>query len=282
MKYFFTLLSLLILSSTVVQAQGLPIPQPSPAQTVKQSFATAFIEVSYSRPGLKGRKAFGDVVPFGKLWRTGANTATTIEFGDEFFVNGVSFSKGKYGLVTIPKETEWEVILTKDLNVTSEQAFKPENVVTRFVVKTERLNDAVETFTIDFTNIKPTSADVVLKWDQIQVRFTVKADIDTKIMAAIEKEMKNDKRPFHSAANYYYENGKDLKQALEWENKALEANPTAYWMLHLKAKIQHKLGDTAGALDTANKSMEEARKADGDAYVKMNEALIAEIKSGKK
>jgi tetratricopeptide (TPR) repeat protein len=94
--------------------------------------------------------------------------------------------------------------------------------------------------------------------------------------------MKNDKRPFHSAANYYYENGKDLKQALEWENKALEANPTAYWMLHLKAKIQHKLGDNAGALDTANKSMEEARKADGDAYVKMNEALIAEIKSGKK
>lgn len=282
MKYIFSFMVLALMALSTVQAQGLPIPQPSPAQTVKQSFATAFIEVTYSRPGLKGRKAFGDVVPFGKLWRTGANSATTIEFGDEFMVNGVAFAKGKYGLVTIPKESEWEIILTKDLNVTSEQAFKPENVVTRFVVKTEKLNDVVETFTIDFTNIKSTSADVVLKWDQTQARFTVKAEIDAKIMTAIEKEMKNDKRPFHSAANYYYENGKDLKQALEWENKALEANPTAFWMLHLKAKIQHKLGDNTGAIETATKSMEEARKADGDAYVKMNEALIAEIKGGKK
>jgi hypothetical protein len=270
------------MSHAAVQAQALPIPQPSPLQTVKQNFATAFIEVVYSRPGLKGRKAFGDVVPLGKLWRTGANSATTIEFGDEFSVNGKSLSKGKYGLVTIPKESEWEIIITKDLNVTSEQAFKPENALVRFPVKVEKLNDVVETFTIDFTNIKPTSADVVLKWDQSLVRFQVTAEIDGKIMAAIEKEMKADKRPFHSAANYYYENGKDLKQALEWENKALEANPTAYWMLHLKAKIQHKLGDTAGALETATKSMEEARKAEGDAYVKMNEALIAEIKGGKK
>lgn len=282
MNLLYSLLILGFLGTVTVQAQSLPIPQPSPLQTVKQSFATAFLEVSYSRPGLKGRKAFGDVVPFGKLWRTGANGATIIELGDDFMINGKAISKGKYGLLTIPKESEWEIIITKDLNVTSEQAFKPENAIARFPVKVETLKDQVETFTIDFTNIKPTATDVVLKWDFTQVRFSVTADIDGKIMAAIEKEMKNDKRPFHSAANYYFENGKDLKQALEWENKALESNPTAFWMLHLKAKIQHKLGDNAGALETATKSMEEARKAEADAYVKMNETLISEIKGGKK
>lgn len=265
-------------------SQSLPIPQPSPSQTVKQAFATAFIEFNYSRPALKGRKAFGEVVPFGKLWRTGANSATTIEFGDDVTVNGTTIAKGKYGLLTIPGETEWEIIITKDLNVTGEYAFKPENVVTRFKTKSEKINDQVEMFTIDVTNIKPSSADVVLKWDMTQVRFSVSAEIEAKIMAAIEKELKTDKRPYHAAANYYYENDKDLKQALEWENKALEANPTAFWMLTLKAKIQFKLADYAGAQTTAELALAEARKADSDPYVKMNEDLIAQIKSkgGKK
>lgn len=263
----------------LVTAQSLPVPPPSPKQTLNQQFGTSSIEVSYSRPGLKGRKAFGDVVAYGKLWRTGANAATTIEFGENVTVNSTEIAKGKYGLLTIPNASEWEVILTKDLNVTGEYNFKKENVVARFAVKPEALKDQVETFTIDIINIQPRSADVVIKWDMTMVRFSVQEDIDAKIMAAIEKEMKNDKRPFHTAATYYFENGKDLKQALEWENKALEANPTAYWVLTQKAKIQYALNEYADAMATAQTAMEAAKKGDNDAYVKMNETLIAEIKA---
>jgi len=281
MKSF--LLSLILVSGLIftVKAQSLPVPPPSPRQTLNQQFATSFVEVNYSRPGLKGRNAFGDVVSYGKLWRTGANAATTIEFGDDVTVNTTTVPKGKYGLLTIPAEGQWEIIITTDLNVTGDHNFKKENVIARFPSKVENLKDQVETFTIDITNIKPSSALVVLKWDYTSVRFNISADIDGKIMAAIEKEMKTDKRPFHTAATYYYENGKDLNQALEWENKALESNPTAYWVLHQKAKIQHDLKDYANALNTAEAALEAAKKAESDPYIKMNETLISEIKTKK-
>jgi hypothetical protein len=277
MKHFFLTTLLAFGFNHFVSAQSLPVPPPSPKQTVNQQFGTTSIEVIYSRPGLKGRKAFGDVVAYGKLWRTGANSATTIEFGENVTVNTTEVPKGKYGMVTIPNESEWEVIITKDLNVTGDYNFKKENVVARFPVKPEMLNDKVETFTIDISDIQPQSAEVVIKWDMTMVRFSVKEDIDAKIMAAIEKDMKNDKRPFHTAATYYFENGKDLKQALEWENKALEANPSAYWILTQKAKIQNALKDYPAAMATAQVAMEAAKKGDNDAYVKMNEALMAEI-----
>jgi len=277
MKHFFLTTLLAFGFTHFVSAQSLPVPPPSPKQTVNQQFGTTSIEVIYSRPGLKGRKAFGDVVAYGKLWRTGANSATTIEFGENVTVNSTEVPKGKYGMVTIPNESEWEVIITKDLNVTGDYNFKKENVVARFPVKPEMLNDKVETFTIDISDIQPQSAEVVIKWDMTMVRFSVKENIDAKIMAAIEKEMKNDKRPFHTAATYYFENGKDLKQALEWENKALEANPSAYWILTQKAKIQNALKDYSAAMATAQVAMEAAKKGDNDAYVKMNEALMAEI-----
>jgi hypothetical protein len=258
------LMSAVLFSFNHVTAQSLPIPAPSPKQTVTQQFATANIELEYSRPGVKGRKAFGDVVPFGKLWRTGANSATTISFGDDFFVNGVKVAKGKYGLLTIPGETEWTIIITKDLTVTS---------------ATASLFYTVETFTIDINNIKPTEADVILRWDRTEVSFKVKAEIDEKIMTAIDKEMAADKRPYFAAANYYYENGKDLNKALEWANIAIASRPEAFWMTHTKAKILNKLKDYNGAIAAAELSMAKAKESSSDDYVKMNEKLIAEIKS---
>lgn len=263
----------------IAQAQSLPIPPPSPKQTITQQFATANIDIEYSRPSVKGRKAFGDVVSFGKVWRTGANAATTINFGDDFFVNGVKVAKGKYGLLSIPGETEWTIIISKDLNVTDASDYKQENDVVRVTARPSTLCYTVETFTIDINNIKPTEADIFLRWDRTEVSFKVKAEIDEKIMAAIDKELATDKRPFHQAANYYLENGKDLKKALEWETKAIEARPNAYWMILTKAKIQYKLKDYAGAIATAEQSMAKAKEEQDDTYVKMGEKLIAEIKA---
>lgn len=260
-------------------AQSLPIPPPSPKQTITQQFATANIEVEYSRPSVKGRKAFGDVVPFDKVWRTGANAATTISFGDEVSINGVKVEKGKYGLLSIPGEKEWTIIITKDLNVTSENDYKVENDVVRISAKPTSLASTVETFTIDINNIKPNEADVFIRWDRTEVSFKVKAEIDVKIMAAIEKEMAVDKRPYSQAATYYLENGKDLNKALEWINKAIDARTDAFWLYHTKAKIQYKLKDYNGAIATAQRSADIAKEANYDEYIKMNERLIAEIKA---
>src|SRR6187401_311070 len=98
-------------------------PQASPTTTLKQNFALSTVELSYSRPGIKGRKIFGDLVPYGKVWRTGANLATTITFGEDVTIGGKKVAAGKYGLLSIPGQTEWTFIITKQLDVTSPAAY---------------------------------------------------------------------------------------------------------------------------------------------------------------
>jgi hypothetical protein len=262
-----------------VSAQQIPFPQPSPTATVSQNFATSKIELSYSRPGAKGRKVFGDVVPFGQVWRTGANGATTISFGEDVKLNGMEVKAGKYGLLSIPGQSEWTVIITKDLTVTNAGAYKQENDVVRLKVNPTALSTPVETFTIEIANMKSNEADIMLKWENTAVSFKVSADIDTKLNKLIDETMAKDSRPYFQSANYYYENNKDLNKALEWVNKAVDANPDAYWALHLKAKIQKGLKDYNGAVVTANASIEKAKVGGDDAYVKNNEKLISEIKA---
>ncbi len=272
-------LSMLIGSSYALMAQSLNVPQPSPAQTITQSFATSKIEISYARPGVKGRSIFGDVVQFDKVWRTGANNATTIYFGEDVTVNNTKLTKGKYGLLSIPGKDEWTIILSKDTTVTSPNEYKQENDAVRIKVKPVALSKNIETFTIDIANIKNNSADIEIKWATTEVSFNVSTDIDSKIMKQIDEVMNADKRPYYQAASYYYENDKDLKKALEWVNKAIDARPEAFWIYHLKAKIQNKLKDYNGAIATAEISKEKAKKAEYDEYVKMNDKLIEEIKA---
>jgi hypothetical protein len=279
MRKIAIVLSLVIGSGVAAWAQSLNVPHPSPAQTITQSFATSKIEISYSRPGVKGRTIFGDVVPFDKVWRTGANNATTIYFGEDVTVNNTKLTKGKYGLLSIPGKDEWTIILSKDSTVTSPNEYKQENDAVRIKVKPVTLSKNIETFTIDIANIKNNSANIEIKWDTTEVSFNVSTDIDGKIMKQIDEVMNADKRPYYQAASYYYENDKDLKKALEWVNKALESRPEAFWMYHLKAKIQNKLKDYNGAIATAEISKEKAKKAEYDEYVKMNDKLIEEIKS---
>jgi len=277
MKKFFLLAaaSYIFFSS---EAQQLNTPQPSPTANIKQNFALSSIEISYSRPGVKGRKIFGDLVPYGKVWRTGANNATTVTFGEDVMIGGKKVAAGKYGLLTIPGETEWTFIITKQLDVTSPAAYKQDQDVVRVKAKPETLPFSIETMMINIDNIKSNSCIVGLAWDNVYASFEVTSDVDSKVMEQIKGSMENDNRPYFNAALYYIDNGKDLNKAVEWLDKAYAQNPEAFWVLYQKARAQKMLGKKSDALATSNKSIEIAKKAKNDDYVALNEKLQKEMK----
>ena len=260
-----------------VDAQQLRTPAPSPTQTIKQDFALSNVEVSYSRPAMKGRKVFGDLVPFGNVWRTGANNATTINFGEDVMIDGKPVKAGKYGLITIPDKKSWTVIITKQLDVTSPTAYKQDQDVLRYEAKTMELSQPVESFTIQFANVKPSTMDVQMMWDKTAVSIPVTADIDKKVMAQIDQLLNKDNRPYFGAAMYYMDNGKDLNQALAWFDKAVELQPNAFWIHHQRANALAKLGKKSDAKAAAEKSKELATAQKNDDYVKLNEKLLAEL-----
>ena len=256
-------------------AQTLRTPAASPTQTVKQEFAIGSVELSYSRPGIKGRKIYTDLAPAGKVWRTGANQATTLTFSEEVVIGGKKVPAGKYGLLSIPNRTELTLILTKQTDVTTPAAYKQEEDVVRVKVKPTTLPAAVETFTIQFANIKPASADLQLMWDKVMVVLPIKAEVDQKIMAQINEQKDKENFPYFQAGLYYLENGKDLKQAYTWIEKAAELQPEAFWIHHQKANALVKLNRKAEAKQAAQKSMELAKKQNNADYVLLNEKLIA-------
>lgn len=266
--------------SLASQAQQLKTPAPSPLQTVKQAFALSDITIEYSRPSAKGRVVYGDVVPFGKIWRTGANNATKITFGEDVAVEGNTVTAGTYALYTIPNKDSWEIMLYKDLTLGGNTAdYKKENEVAHFTVKPKTMNEKIETFTMGFSDVTSTTTNIELCWEKTCVMIKVVADIDARVMKSIESSLSADSRPYFQSANYYYENNKDMNKALEYINKAVESNPKAFYMYQLKAKIQVKLGDKKGAVATAQeKVIPSAKEAKNDDYVKQAEKLIAENK----
>lgn len=274
-KFLFTTIA--VCGFILADAQ-LKTPAPSPTQTIKQDFALSSIEVSYSRPGMKGRDIYGDLVPFGKVWRTGANQATTITFGEDVMVGDKKVPAGKYGLLTIPEKKEWTIIISKQLDVTSPTAYKMDMDVARIMVSPAKMDNSVETFTMQFANMKPNSCELHLMWDKTAVAIPISADVEKKVMAQIDQLMNKDNRPYFGAAMYYLDNGKDLNQALVWFDKAVEAQPTAFWIHHQRANCLAKLGKKDEAKAAAEKSKELATTAKNDDYVKLNEKLLAELK----
>ena len=273
---FLIAFSTLILTNT--KAQNLRTPAPSPTQTIKQDFGLSSVELSYSRPAVKGRKIFGDLVPYGKVWRTGANNATVITFGEEVSIGGTKVPAGKYGLLTIPGQNEWTVILTKQLDVTSPSAYKPDQDVARVKVQPEQMPFNVESFTIIFDDVKASSMNLMLLWSNVAVTVPVKTDVETRVMAQIDNLMNKDNRPYFNAAMYYLDNGKDLNTAVKWLDKAIEQNPKAFWVYHQKANALAKQGKKQEAIATAQKSIELAKEAKNDDYVALNEKLLATLR----
>lgn len=272
-------LALAFLSVSNLNAQQLKVPAPSPTQSMKQDFALGSITIDYSRPGVKNRVIFGDVVPFGKIWRTGANATTKITFTDDVKLEGNAVAAGTYGVYTIPGKDMWEIMLYKDLTLAGNVAdYKPENEVLRFKVKPTALTNKVETFTINIADMTATAATIELLWDKTRVPISVTEEIDTRITKNIQSALSADTRPYFQAAGYYYDTNKDQKQALEWVNKAIEQNPKAFYMMMLKAKIEMKMGNKSDAIASANKTITLAKEAKNDDYVRMAEKLIAEAK----
>jgi hypothetical protein len=269
---------LTLASATIASAQ-LKVPAPSPLQTVKQAFGLSDITIEYSRPSAKGRMIFGDLVPYGKTWRTGANNATKITFGDDVKIEGKEVAAGTYALYTVPNKDSWEIMLYKDLTLGGNVAdYKKENELLRVTVKPKAIAEKKETFTIGISDISSNSANIELVWENTCVVFNVTTDIDSKIMKNIETSVIGDNRPYFQAATYYYENNKDLAKASEWVDKAITANPKAYWIMMLKAKIQAKQGDKKAAVESAEKVVTMATEAKNDDYVTMAKKLIAENK----
>lgn len=277
MKKILTGVSVLFLFQ-IAEAQQLRTPAPSPTTYIKQDFALSSIELSYSRPSVKGRKIFGDLVPYGKVWRTGANNATTITFGEDVMIGGKKVAAGTYGLLTIPEANEWTIIISKQTNVTSPAAYKEDQDVVRVKSEVQTLPFSVESFTINVDELKDNTCNIYLIWDNVITGFSVETDIDSKIMKQISDVMEGDNRPYFAAAMYYMNNGKDLQKALTWFTKAEEMSPEAFWVVHQKANCLAKLGKKQEAIAAANKSKEMAKKANNDDYVVLNDKLLATLK----
>lgn len=258
-------------------AAQLTTPQASPTQTIKQNFALSSVELSYSRPGIKGRTVFGDLVPYGKVWRTGANNATTLTFGEEVMIGGKKIPAGKYGLLSIPDKDNWTLIISKDANVTSPADYKLENDIVRVNAKPMAMKEKMETFTMQFANVKSNSCELHIMWENTAVSLPISADVESKVMKQIDEQMNKDNRPYFAAAVYYLQNGKDLNQALAWFDKAVEAQPDAFWVHHQRANCLAKLGRKKEARDAAEKSKALAMTAKNDDYVKLNNDLLSTL-----
>lgn len=271
--------SLLLITSIVsTQGQSLRVPSPSTTQTVKQEFGLGTIELSYSKPNMRGRNIFGDLVPFGAVWRTGANNATTLTFSDEVNIGGTKIPAGKYGLLSIPGASEWTIIISKQTDVTSPSAYQQNMDVVRMTVPAVSLPFAIESFMITFEKIRSNELDLMILWDQTMVSFPIKADIDSKIMAQIDNLINNDNKPYYNAAMYYMDNGKDLNKAASWLEEATKQTPNAYWVWYQKARCLSMIGKKAEAKVASNKSLELAKAAKNPDYVTLNEKLQASLK----
>lgn len=271
-----------ICMATLTVSAQLKTPAPSPTQTLDQAFALSNIKIEYSRPGVKDRVIFGDLVPYGKVWRTGANASTKVTFGNDVKIEGQPLAAGTYALYTIPNKDSWEVMFYKDLTLGGNVgSYKPENEVLKVKVTPVNSTEKTEDFTINIQDIKPTTAILELSWDKVRVPIKFTTEIDAAIMKNIEQQVVNDNRPYYAAASYYYENNKDMKLALDWADKAFKAYPQGYWIANLKAKIQIKLKDYQGAITSATESLKLSQAAQDGSYIKQNEKLIAEAKTMK-
>jgi hypothetical protein len=216
---------------------------------------------------------FGDLVPFNKLWRTGANAATVVRFTEQVEINGKKIDTGSYALYTIPGYDSWEVILNKGVSNWGIEGYREQDDVLRVRVAPIRLRDELENFTIQFDNIKSESCELLLKWEKTAVVIPIQVRIKDKLRAQLNAALLSGKKPYWQAAQFFNEYDNNPGKALEFARKAVEENPKAYWIWLYKAKIEKEAGDKKGAMESSRKSLELAKAAKNDDYVKMNEEL---------
>jgi Protein of unknown function (DUF2911) len=266
------------MSQFAVQAQ-IKTPQASPRAIVSQMVGLTEVELNYSRPGAKGRPVFGNLVPFGKLWRTGANENTTISFSDDVIIDGKTLKKGKYALYSVPRIESWDIIFyTATDNWGLPQEFDETKVALRTTVKEEALSKPVESLTINISGLDTSSAYLEIFWENSFVTLKFEVPTQKTAMASIEKVLNGPSaNDYYSAANFLFQTNTDIAKSLVYVNKSLElSKDKPFWFLRLKSLIQAKQGDKSGAIETAKLSLEAAEEAKNQDYVKMNRDSIAE------
>lgn len=276
--------ALLLASATRAQTP-LNLPQPSPAVKIREAFSTTFVELSYARPSLKGRTAFGGLVPYDQVWRTGANTVTKIRFGEAVTLGGQPVPAGTYALLTIPGRADWTLILNRDTAQWGAYEYKPSLDVLRLPAKATKLASPQETLRISLENLRPAAADLTLAWERVQVSVPLVGNPDPLVLAQIRAAMQGEKKPYLAAAQYYYNsNQPDLTPAVGWLDEAIKASPNFsyyYW----KAKLLQKQGKNQEAGAAARKSLDALATSKNevakDEYTRLNTQLLAEVK-GKK
>ena len=277
MKKIILVLAIIIANFTI-EAQ-VKTPQSSPKATVMQAVGLTDVEVVYSRPSAKGRVVFGNLIPFGKVWRTGANENTTVSFSDDVVIDGKTLKKGKYSLYTIPKIESWEIIFYKTTdNWGNPEEWKEENVALRATVKPETLSKSVETFTMGISGLDNNFAFLEMYWENSYAAVKFEVPTQQKATANIEKVLAGPGAgDYFSSAQFLFQSNGDYAKALVYVNKALDmTKDKPFWYNRLKSLIQAKLGDKKGAVETAKLSLAAAEIAKNQDYVKMNKDSIAE------
>lgn len=271
---FSTLILVLTFSfNTMAQVK---IPPLSSTVTITQSIGIHEMKLTYQRPNMNGRTIFGQLVPYGEVWRTGANGIPVITFAEEVIIEGNKVPAGTYGLLTIPEKDNWTIILTKNAQQWGAYEYKEAEDFLRFKVKASSDQPAIETFTINFEEVTPTDARVAILWENTKVTFGIRVDQSAEIIASIEEAMKGEKKPYLPAAQYYYLNGLDINKAVEWAALAEEENASAPWVKYWRARIQLKAGDKEGAIATAKRGIDVATATNNQEYIKLNQQVLEE------
>ena len=258
-------------------------PQPSPKATVEQRVGLTDISIEYSRPGVRGRTIFGDLVPFGKTWRTGANSNTKITFSSDISIEGQTLKAGSYGLYTVPNENSWEIMFYAESdNSGVPRDWDNAKIVAKTSVEVYSMPMNVETFTITFDDVSSTSAVIGLLWEKTYVGIKFEVPTDKLVSETIDAVMAASPvaGDYYNAAIYYRQQDIDIKKANEWMEKAMSlTEKPAFWQLRQQSLIYAKMGNIEKAIAVAEKSLELSKAAENEAYVKMNTQSLAEWKT---
>ena len=276
MKKLFTttVIALAIAMGGSPAAAQVKLPPASSSQTIIQGLGISTVKLTYSRPNMNGRAIFGSLVPYGEVWRTGANNLPILTLDGAVTIAGTEVEPGTYGILTIPNQDKWTVILSKNSEQWGAYTYSQEEDLLRFEVTPEPLEKPIETFSIFFTDVQPQSARLQIEWERTAIGFDISVDQDAAIMASIDEAMQGANKPFLQAAQYYYNNGKDIQKALEWVNEADKVPNPAPYIKYWKALIQLKAGDQKGAIATATQGVEIAKQQNNPEYIKLNNQVI--------
>ena len=278
-------LLLFLFSCLHLSGQGLKTPTLSPYSEIKQEVGLTEISLSYARPSAKGRLIFGELVPFGQIWRTGANASTKLTVSEQVKVAGNNLPAGIYALYTIPGPREWTIIVHKktDMRSIAGDRVKPENDAFRFKVRPIRNLLPVETFTIQFTDITTNGCHLQLSWENTIIKFPIEVEVDAKIEAQmatlLQEPEKVPHRVYFRAAEYYMHNKKDLDQAMEWIDAALAKSASNYRYGLLKAKIYSAMGKKEQAISTVKTAYKWAEEKGSSNYMGQTSTYLASLEN---